>query len=153
MILRVGFQVFEFAEGRDLRFSSADDALSWLKRLGLPDPDLMVRFRELLNSYTRDPDSSRLTDHEVLQRLADLLYFRRIVVIGKEQRTGSGQPAQKTESAAPAFPLAQRSPAASTASAAPPPNDPSTFSSDVDAAAQASALVAAAADGKPFCLE
>jgi hypothetical protein len=152
MILRVGFQVFEFSEGRDLRFGSTDDALSWLKRLGLPDSDLMTRMRELLRDHAGDPDSARLTDHQVLERLAGLLSSRRIIVIGREQRTSSGQPAEKAESSAPAFPLSERATAAP-ASAPPPPTEPSTFDPNVDAAAQASALVAAAADGKPFCPE
>jgi len=150
MILRVGFQVFEFAEGRDLRFGSNEDALSWLKHLGLPDADLMVRLRELLSRQSSDPDGSRLTDHQVLERLAAMLYSRKIVVIGREQRN-SGQPAQKPPSTTPAFPLSERAPAASTAS--PPPPDASTFGPNAAASAQAAALVAAAAAGTPFCAE
>jgi hypothetical protein len=153
MILRVGFQVFEFSEGRDVRFGSTEDALSWLKGLGLPDAVLMTRFRELLSQHSGDPDGARLTDHQVLERLAAMLGSRRIIVIAKEMRSSSGQPAEKVQSAAPAFPLSERSAAAAPAAPPPPPSDPSTFDPNVDAAAQASALVAAAADGKPFCPE
>lgn len=153
MILRAGFQTFEFHEGREVRFGSPEDALNWLKRLGLPDPDLMLRLRELLARHATELESSRMTDDQVLERLASLLYVQRIAVIGREQRTSSGAPTPSTAPAAPAFPLSERSTAAQTVAAPPPVNDPATFSQGLDASAQAAALMAAAADGKPFCLE
>lgn len=154
MILRAGFQTFEFHEGREVRFGSNEDAVNWLKHLGLPDPDLMTRFRELLGRHSTEADTSRLTDDQVLERLGALLHTGRLAVLGREQRTSSGAPTPSTAPAGPAFPLSERALAASTAFSAPPPaNDPPTFSPGLNAAAQAAALTAAAADGKPFCLE
>ncbi len=152
MILRAGFQSFEFQEGRELRFGSTQEAANWLKHLGYPDSDFVAKLRELMTRYAEDPADSRMTDYQVLQRVAALLYSRRIVVIGREQRS-SGQAAAATAAPPPAFPLSERAPRASTASSPPPASDPPTFGPNAAAAAQASALVAAAAAGTPFCQE
>ena len=153
MILRVGFQTFEFQQGREIRFGSMEDALNWLKHLGFPDSDLILRLREYVARYSGNLESSRLTDHQVLERMAVLLYSRRVVVIGREQRTAS-PPSQGASTAptAPAFPLSERSGRASTASSPPLAGDSPTFDPGL-AAAQAAALAAAAAAGSPFCQE
>jgi hypothetical protein len=49
------------------------------------------------------------------------------------------------------FPLNERRSRASTVPASPSISDPPTFSSDVNPATQAAALVAAAVGGRPFC--
>jgi hypothetical protein len=152
MIVRAGFRTFELRQRGVIRFGSAEDALNWLKHLGPLDSELISRFRELLTRYAGEPDSSRLSDQEVIQKLAVMLYLGRIVAIGQEHPLSSGQPAEKAASPAPAFPLSERSPRAPSYSPPPPANDPPTFSPG-SAAAQAAALVNAAADGKPFCAE
>jgi hypothetical protein len=151
MILRFGYRTYEFQEGREIRFGSTEDALTWLKHLGYPDAELIKRLRECVTRYSGDPESARLTDHQVLERMAVLLYSRRITVIGREQRTSSAPPAASTASPAPAFPLSERSPRAATAPPPPPAADPPTFGPN--GAAQAACLVAAAAAGTPFCQE
>src|ERR1017187_1962862 len=152
MVLRVGLQTFEFRQRGEIRFSSTEDALNWLKHLGPPDSDLISRFRELLTRYAGDPGNSRLTDRQVVEKLAVLLHLRRIVVIGEENPATSGQPAQKAATLAPAFPLSERSPRAPAPSPPPPASDPPTFGAG-SAVAQAAALVNAAAEGTPFCAE
>ncbi len=153
MILRSGFQTFEFQEGRELRFGSTREAANWLRHLGFPDPDLVIKLRELVTQYSEDTADSRLTDDQVLERLAILLYSRRIVVIGREQRANSGTPAAAAAGPAPAFPLSERAPRTAPPPAPPPASDPPTFGPNASATAQASALVAAAAAGTPFCQE
>jgi hypothetical protein len=156
MVLRAGFQTFEFLQAlelpKPLSFSTADDALKWLKGLAFQHPDLIPRFREYLTRFTEDPETFRLTEQQAMERLAVLLHSRRTVVIAREYRAAGGRPSASTEPA-PAFPLSERAPKAPAVTYQPPVNDPPTFNSDIDAAAQANALVAAAADGKPFCPE
>ena len=152
MILRDGLRTFEFLERREIRFGSTEDALNWLKHLGAPDSDLISRFRELLSHYAGDPDTSRLTDDQVVEKLAVVLYSRRILVICRDNPASSGQPAQKAASPPLAFPLSERS--SSPPSSSPQPaSDPSTFGPDCSAAQQAAGLVNAAATGSPFCAE
>jgi hypothetical protein len=157
MILRAGFQTFELLQAlelpKPLTFGSYEEALNWLKSLELSHPHLISGFREYVTRFSEEPESFRLTDHQTLERLAVLLHSRRIVVIAREYRSGSGQPSASAAPTAPAFPLSERSSRASTASYQPQQNDPATFDSNTDANAQAAALVAAAADGKPFCPE
>lgn len=156
MVIRAGFQTFEFQQAlelpKPLTFNSSGDSLRWVKNLVSAQPELVSRFREYLTRYSNDPESFRLTDHQVLDRLAALLYSRRIVVVVRQERS-SGQPNAKSQSPAPAFPLSERPVRGSSASSPPPASDPPTFYPNIEAAAQASALVAAAAEGKPFCPE
>jgi uncharacterized membrane protein len=154
MILRTGYQTFEFNDAREMRFGSADDALTWLRHLGYPDPDLMRQLRDVAAQFSEEP-SDRLTDEQILQRVAVLLHTRRITVMGREHRTPSGQPAEAAPAAAPAFPLSERTTRTASSSPPPPPpaSDPSTFGPDSAASTQAAALVAAAAAGTPFCQE
>jgi hypothetical protein len=157
MIFNVGFQSFEFLQAHEFKpmyFGSNQDALSWLKQIAKQDSDLISRLRDYLTRYSGDPENFRLTDQQMLERLAILLHSRRIVVIGREQRGSGGKPTPSTEAAAPAFPLSERSSRAPSASYQPPPEtDSPIFDPNVDGDAQADALVAAAADGKPFCPE
>jgi hypothetical protein len=152
MILRSGVWTFEFRQRGELHFGSTEDALNWLKHLGAPDSDLTAKFRELLNRYAGTPDNSRLSDQEVVEKLAVMLHSRRILVFGQEYPVRSGQPAQKAAPMAPAFPLSERSPRPPSYSPPPPAADPPTFGPG-SAAAQAAALVNAAATGTPFCAE
>lgn len=156
MILRAGFQTLEFLDALELpkpvSFANYEDALNWLRQLAFQHPDLNSRFREYLTRYSDDPEIFRLTDFQAMERLALLLHSRRIVVIAREFRTGGGTPSAAA-APAPAFPLSERAPKTPSSTYQAPVNDPPTFSPDVDGAAQANALVAAAADGKPFCPE
>ena len=157
MILRVGFQTFEFQQPleapKTLYFASREDALNWLKQIGSLQSDVMARLREYAARSTADPEFSRLSDEQALERLATLLHLRRIIVVAREQRTTSGHPGASNVSTPPAFPLSERSPRAASVSSRPPTNDPPTFAPNLHAAAQAQALVAAAVLGKPFCPE
>lgn len=152
MILHTGHHSFEFQQARQLRFGSPEDAVNFLKHLGYPDPDVTRQMRELVTQYSEDPADARLTDDQLLQRVAVLLHAGRITVIGREHRTVSAQPAAAAPAPAPAFPLSERAPRAASSSA---PSqavaDPPTFGSN--SAAQAACLVAAAAAGAPFCQE
>jgi hypothetical protein len=151
MIFRSRYQTFEFQTAREVRFGSIEDAISWLKHLGYPDPDVVRQMRDLVTAHSDDASDARLTDEQVLQRVAFLLYTQRVTVTSREHRTTSGQPAQPAAAApAPAFPLSERT---TRATPPPPPSDPPTFSPNNAAATQAAALVAAAAAGAPFCQE
>jgi len=95
-----------------------------------------------------------LTDHQAVERMAALLYSRKVVAVAREQGVGAGAaaPAPKAAAIAPAFPLSERVRRAPTASSKPEPaEDPPTFKPRLDAVVQAAALVAAADQGKPFC--
>ena len=161
MILRLGFETFDFQTGQQkqrdvdtLTFGSQSDALRWLKQVGVLHSIHMRQVRSFVARYWADPETYRVTDHAVLERLATLLYNRRIVIMTDLQLTSSGEPAAESEPASPAFPLSERTQKTASNSSTPPPtNDPATFSPNSDAAAQAAALVAAAANGTPFCAE
>ena len=161
MILRAGFETFEFSTGQQkqrnldsISFASRDEALRWLKHLGCLHSTALIRLRDYVRRYWEDPETYRVTNHYGLERMAELLYLRRIVVIYSLHLTSSGELPSAEATAAPAFPLSERTQRAASAPAAPPPvNDPPTFSPNVDQSAQAAALVSAAADGKAFCPE
>jgi hypothetical protein len=157
MILRDGFQSFEFLQAlelpRPLFFATPDDALKWLKNLTSQRPEMLIRFRDYVIRFLSEPEAFRVTDHQVLERMAGLLHSRRVVVISREDRAAGAAPTA-AQTSAPAFPLSQRA-QRETAPSTPAQQsaDPSTFSPNTDQTAQAAALVAAAADGKPFCPE
>ena len=154
MVHRAGYQTFEFryefASPNALYFSSVDSALAWLNQLHLEDSGLIHRLRSFGSSSTGDPEFYRSTDQAALRRFAILLHLRKILVTVRLEPTESGKPSAKTD-AGPAFPLSERSTRVvqTTPSQV---NDPPTFG-DVNAAAQAAALMAAAASGAPFCQE
>jgi len=160
MIHRLGFQTFEFQLGREepddgylLAFTSSDDALGWLKHMELREPNLLLRLRKYVIRDWADPETFRSTDHAALQRIADLLYIRRMTVVCREQRTSSGDPSGSSVSAPPAFPLAERQQRTASDPAPRTTTEAATFGANSDAAAQAAALVAAATNGTPFCEE
>jgi len=157
MIFHAGFQTFkfqrEFEVPKVLSFATREEALEWLNNLRSQHSDLPSRLREYLTQYSEDPESSRLTDYQAMERVAMLLQSRRILVVSTESRAGGGTPGARVAPAAPAFPLAERSPVAAPDSYHAPVSDQPTFSPNLNAAAQAKALVAAAAQGKPFCPE
>ena len=157
MILRDGFQSYEFMQAlempRPLYFATPDDALKWLKNLVSQRPEMVFRLRDYIGRYSSEPESIRITDHVVMERMANLLHSRRVVVICREDRAASGTPAS-VQAPAPAFPLSERTTRETTATTAPPQQaEAPTFSPACDPNAQAAALVAAAQDGKPFCPE
>jgi hypothetical protein len=157
MILHAGFQTFELQQAHELPkplyFATQQDALNWLKQIAFRNPDLTSRFRDYLTRYVGDPESFRLTDYQAMERLAMLLHSRRIVVVVREQRAGGGKPTASAEAPAPAFPLSERRRASSASQPPPADSDSPLFDPNLDAGAQADALVAAAADGQPFCPE
>jgi hypothetical protein len=90
----------------------------------------------------------RVSDASLVRRVEQLLISGRLHLHQKEREVQSGS--GDLEKHVP-FPLSQRQPREP--SAPPPVFDPPSFSRDVDLAAQAAALVAAAAMGAPFCPE
>jgi len=84
----------------------------------------------------------------LVRRVEQLLISGQLHFHKKEREVQSGSGDLETQVP---FPLSQRQPRE--ASAAPPVFDPPSFSPDVDLAAQAATLVAAAAQGVPFCPE
>ena len=158
MIFRAGFQTFEiqraFELPKPLTFESRDEALKWLKQIGSPYPEAILRFREYLARFSDDPEYFRMTDHQTLERLAELLYSRKVVIVVREERSHSGSPSSKTPSNPVAFPLSERTSRQSTVSSTPAPaEDPPTFDSRLDAVTQAAALVAAAHEERALCPE
>ena len=103
MIVHAGFQTFEFLlppvdlEDREtLYFTSSEDALKWLKRLGFLHSNLIVRLRDYVARHCDDPETFRVTHYNSLERLANLLYLRRIVVSYVEDRACAGSPTPTT---------------------------------------------------------
>ena len=155
MIIRVGFKTFEFQRALELPkpmiFASDSEALKWLEQLEFTYPQTILPVREYLTRLSNDWECSRLTDHEAIERMARLLYTRKVVVVVRELGGGSGSPTAKPEAIPIAFPLAERVSRATTTAA--PVEESATFDPRLDAVAQAAALVAAASEGKPFCPE
>jgi hypothetical protein len=124
-----------------------------VKQFSATHGEAFLRLKEYAGRVTGDTDIFRFTDQQTFERLSALLYLRRILVTVREQRTAGGSPTQGSESAPPAFPLSERPRAAASSSNPSQQNDPATFSPNLDAAALAGALAAAAANGSPFCAE
>jgi hypothetical protein len=160
MIFHVGYQTFEIRPGLEslidketLYFDSRDDALKWLKRLGFLQSNLIVRLRDFVARYCNDWETHRVTNDYLLERLATLLYLRRVVVTSREFRTSGGSPTPTTQAPPPPFPLSERTSRDPSSSTAAHESDSSVFDPNSDGSAQAAALVSAAADGTPFCSE
>jgi hypothetical protein len=158
MTIRDGFQSFDFQMHfelpKPLTFASQDEALRWLKELASRRPESLVRFREYLARLSGDPETSRITDHDATVRMAELLYTRKVMIVVRKESSGGKGGAPKTAAPAAAFPLSERLPRAASVTSKPAPViDPPTFEPRVDAVTQAAALVAAAAEGQPFCTE
>ena len=158
MIFRAGFQTYElqraFEVPKPLIFGSRDEALKCVKQIGFLHPEAILRFREYLSRFSDDVECFRLTDHEALDRIAELLYSRKVVLVTREERSGSAGPSAKAPTIPVAFPLSERSSRRSSESPKQAPaEDPPTFDSRLDAVGQAAALVTAADEGSPFCPE
>ena len=158
MQIRGGFDTFEFKKpsevAKPLGFVTEEHALKFLKQVGGSDASAVRRLREYAESLS-EMEPARLTDEEGLQKLAQLLFTRRIVVFRdkvKETRGGAG-----TAVTAPvvAFPFAERVRSNGQTATTPPAKiaELPTFSQTVNPAAVATALRAAAAEGAPFCSE
>lgn len=123
-------------------------ARQWLHQ-SKADTEQMQTLRSLVMQHGSGCAVSGMSDEEVADHVAEL------VAAGKVHFHAPTLPAYAPVSAgsqgpAPAaFPLSNRTSSAPTNSGA--PADPSTFPSDLDGAAQANALAAAAAGGQPFC--
>jgi len=159
MIFRVGFQSFEVQQTlelpKPLTFKSRDEALSWLKSLALREPLTTLRFREFLSRFSSDPEFGRFSDHDALDRMAELLFSRKVSIVAREMRSGAAAKPAETQTAAAAFPLSERSSRRGATTSSPPAavEDPPTFDMKMDGVAQAAVLVAAANEAMPFCPE
>jgi hypothetical protein len=154
MIFRAGLKTFEIQRALELPkplvFRSSEEALTWLKQFG--SPEAILTLRDYLARFSGDPEFFRMTEHAILERLAQLLYSRKVAIVVREKHSQSGAPRPNTPSNAAAFPLAERtSRQSSVSSQSTPSEDPPTLDSRVDAVSQAAALVAAANEGLPLC--
>jgi hypothetical protein len=157
MIIRVGFQSYEFQLvfelPKPLIFASPDEAVRFLKQLMVVHPQVIRGFRAYLARLSDDPETFRLGDQDAIQRMAALLYSRKVVIVEREER-GSAKGPTPAATTGVAFPLSERLPRASSVASKPvPASDPPTYDPKLDAVAQAAALVAAAAEARPFCPE
>jgi hypothetical protein len=138
--------------GHVLEFRTKNEALFWLARLHSKYPDFIFRIRSLLALHPSIA-SARLNDHDVLEEAAQLLRFHHLIVISQESRppvrSAASAPAP---SASPLFPLPASRPSTPSAPPRAAETDESVFPFDIDAAAQAATLAAAADGGTPFCL-
>jgi hypothetical protein len=157
LIIQDGFQTWEFywpheqqRAGTEVASPSREGALSWLMRIHHRHSDFIFRIRRFLDGHT-PLACYHLSDPEVLAEAASLLQSRRLKVVLREQpiRFGSAPSAPPQQTFVP-FPLPARRPPAPAAPIQ--ENDEATFS-DVDFAAQAAVLVAAANSGAAFCPE
>jgi hypothetical protein len=122
----------------------------------------MLGMRTLLSQEDNEHDFFRMTDEAVIDQIAKLLSSGRLhihmlpirgaVLEGSEQSQRFTTFVVTDTEKFVAFPLSERSPRVP-GTFREPAVDPPTFSSNMDAAAQAATLVAAAAEGKPFCPE
>ncbi len=134
-------------------------ALQWLQQFK-GDVHRMLAMRTVLSQEGNAWSLCRMSDDSVVDRIAELLASRRLHVHMQPARApvgGSGPSQYSTLSTASTaepfvpFPLSERRPRSPSASSRQPVVDPPTFSSDVDSAAQAATLVAAAASGAAMC--
>jgi hypothetical protein len=138
--------------GEFLSFQTREAGLFWLTSLQRWRADLIAELRTVL-AYRSPIECFRLSDAELLQCVAQLLYTGRLLVVAELETStraqGSGKPAREPA----AFPLDQRTPARAVSSARRLEEDPPTFSQNMDMLAQLAALVGAASRGVPFCPE
>lgn len=149
----------ELCRGRDCRgrerMSHRYDrafARRWVQQ-SKTDVHKMVALRSLLWQESNASAISRMSDEEMIDHLAGLLASGRFhfhsapaQTVPTTGRAGGGD-AQKPV----AFPLAERTPRPAVAASGTPISDPPTFPPNIDGAAQAGALAAAASGGQPFC--
>ena len=117
----------------------------WLQELK-DDPFRIHAFRDLVRSNISLPIVR--VDATLVRRIEEMLIAGRLHLHKKEKgiQSGSGAPEKHVP-----FPLSERHPRDT--SPPPPVIEPPSFSSHVDLSAQAATLVAAAANGMPFCPE
>jgi hypothetical protein len=156
VIVYDGLLTYEFCHGpgsgkagKLLQFPSKGDAFVWLGRLWARDADFVRTIRNLVAPHL-PAECSRLSDYQLMEQAAWLLYSGRLGLIRHDQPQRDGLPA------APALTSNRPIPPAKAASvppsAQPVETDPPTFG-PINVSAQAAALVAAASSGAPFCPE
>lgn len=148
---------WEFCRRRACRHSELvfrlGDRLSarqWLRNFKT-DIDKMRAMRTLALQENSSWSLSSMSEEEVIGQIAELLSCGRLHVHAHTPETVP--PPSSYSSGAPASPPVYQRPAPPEATYREPASDPPTFSPDIDAAAQASTLAAAAASGQPFCPE
>lgn len=148
-LIRLGAETYEFisSEQPAREFPDRGAALAFLQQFRTKTGD-MGRLRDIAARFEGASAVGRLSDDELLQVLAALLFAGRVSVAAihrRHQSLGQG-------GAAPAAPPPRRS-AAAAASPAPTAPPPEPEPSDDIAEAQVAALQSAAAIGTPFCEE
>ena len=137
----------ESALDSTLSFRSARQACDFLRAVARG----RLAFAELrrLARSADNPDLSRYSDEQVLQRVGFLLVNGHLSVVERLYHAYSSTATAGAASPAYEPPPAERQPA----KREPPPPDPETFSADVLQDDQAATLVNAARNGVPFCEE
>lgn len=125
-----------------LQFQGHDAAVRWLQGTG-NSPSAMADLRRALASAGGDFGLSRATDREVISRLASLIVSHRVQVCG------AAVPAPDAPLDPPPSPYAEGPAPEAVAQPAPPPQE----EPELDVAAIVAGMVAAAAQGIPFCEE
>jgi hypothetical protein len=109
MTIDSGLQTIEFHRSFDapkvLTFSSREGACTWLRHLYSRTGNSATQYRQFLSRCLDRGSVSRLSDDEAVQRLADLIYRRQIVILRRVRITSSGTGSKAAEEVAPAFPL------------------------------------------------
>ena len=148
---------WEFCRKRDCRHSELAshlgdrvNARQWLRHFKI-DIDKMRAMRTLAWRENSSWSLSRMSEEEVIGQIAELLSRGRLHVHAHTPETVP--PPSSYSSGAPASPPVYQRPAPPDATYREPASDPPTFPADIDAAAQAATLAAAAASGQPFCPE
>lgn len=121
------------------------------------DAAALLRMRSLLTGQGKAWNLSQLSDESVLGEIANLMssgrlhwHVRRGTVLAAPGQKSALTRERKSDKFV-AFPLAWRKPAAAFSSSRQPAVDPPTFPLHINAAAQATVFLAAAAQGAPFC--
>ncbi len=94
---------------------------------------------------------TKLSDQDVMDKLADLLATGNLHVHAPEEEESGGGGTQSVEEPAPPFPLSDRKPRTTSSASREPVPDPPTLPENADLSQQAATLVAAAAEGAAFC--
>jgi hypothetical protein len=146
------FRRGECSDCKPLNLRDKPLARQWLQQFR-NDNSSMASLRGLLIENSDTWPIGGMKEEAVIDQIANELSCGTLQVCPETLHQGSSRSeASATPEPAP-FPLSERRLRASTVPANPPMSEPPTFSSDVDLAAQAATLVAAAAEGKPFCPE
>lgn len=123
--------------------------LLWLQQFK-GDSFKVRTLRDVLRNHISLP-LSQMADQVVCEQVAELFTSRRLHIHQKKVEAPAGGVAPEPEKYV-AFPFTGRRPRAPEP-LPPPPLDPPTFSPNVEVSSQVAALVAAAAEGIPFCQE